>query len=151
MEFLEARKILLAEETNNRLAELLHGETVWLEETSILPKPQLMNIGIETEEEEKALVELNEWITEKGFSPGVLSYDFTDPDSGDQQAIFDLVWPLGIQEELSEPVAVLINEGSEILSLANSAGFRCFTSIESFKNYVQREIVKEVEFGAIDY
>ena len=34
-EFLEARRVLLAEETNKRLAELLHGDTHWLQRLSV--------------------------------------------------------------------------------------------------------------------
>ena len=41
---------------------------------------------------------------------GVLAFDFADPDTGEQKAVFDLAWPNGIQEELSQPVAVLLNE-----------------------------------------
>jgi hypothetical protein len=65
--------------------------------------------------------------------------------SGQQKAVFDLAWPAGLQEELSQPVAVLINESPEVLSLASSAGFRCFTGVDEFKNYVLKEILNEVE------
>lgn len=51
-----------------------------------------------------------------------------------QQAVFDLAWPSGLQEGLSEPVAVLINEGADVLSVASRAGFRCFTGIDEFKS-----------------
>ena len=144
-EFLEARKILLADETNERMAGLLHGETVWLERPSPAPERPVINIGIETEDEEKAINELNKWIQEQDMHPGIIEYDFTDPVSGQQKAVFDLAWPAGLQEELSQPVVVLINESPEVLSLASSAGFRCFTCVDEFKNYVFKEILNEVE------
>ena len=128
------------------MEELLHGESNWLEGTSVLPQPRLLNIGIESEEEEQSLHQLNNWVKDKGLTQGKMAYEFTDPESGDQQAIFDLAWPAGLQQELSQPVAVLINEGAEILSFANRAGFRCFTSVESFMNYALSEILKETEF-----
>ena len=34
----------------------------------------------------------------------------------------DLAWPNGIQEELSQPVAVLLNEGKETIAIARSGG-----------------------------
>ena len=55
--------------------------------------------------------------------------------------MFDLVWLNGIQEALSQPVAVLLNENTETLAFANGAGFRCFTTAPSFRDYVQREIL----------
>ena len=57
--------------------------------------------------------------------------------------MFDLAWPDGVQEGLSQPVAVLLNEGEEILALASSAGFRCFIDIAGFKAYLTKEVLKE--------
>lgn len=141
--FLEARKTLLAEETNKRMAELLHGESIWLEGQVVMPTMPTINIGIESELEEKELMDLNEWLSEQNLTTGILSYDFTDRESGAQKAIFDLAWPDGIQEELSQPVAVLLNEAPTVLALASQAGFRCFTKVDDFKNYIKSEILKE--------
>lgn len=144
--FLEARKQLLAEASNKLMGELLHGESQWLTGPVVMPKPQLMNIGIESEEEEESLRKLNAWVMDNGLTPGVISHEFIDPVKGDQYAIFDIAWPNGLQENLSQPVAVLLNEGAEILALANKADYRCFTSVDSFKEYVETEILNEVEF-----
>jgi hypothetical protein len=51
-----------------------------------------------------------------------------------------------LQEELSQPVAVLLNEPAEVIALASQGGFRCFTSAADFKRYVAREIVGEGDF-----
>ena len=72
---------------------------------------------------------------------GILAYDFADPVTGEQRAVFDLVWPNGIQEELSQPVAVLLNEDAETLAIASGAGFRCFTTATDFRAYVHKEIL----------
>ena len=87
----------------------------------------------------------NAWVKERGLHGGELSYEFSDPETGEQQAVFDLVWPNGIQEELSQPVAVLLNEPTETIAVANRAGFRCFTSSDDFRRYVEEEILLEVE------
>lgn len=144
-DFLEARKILLAEETNKRLQDLLHGDKAWLEETVARPAVHTINVGIEDEIEEKELNEINKWVEELGLHQGVLSYELANPENGEQLAVFDLAWPEGLQEGLSQPVTILINEGQEILSLASSAGFRCFTSFEEFRYYVKKEILNEFE------
>ena len=49
----------------------------------------------------------------QGLPRGMLAYDFADAETGEQKAVFDLAWPNGIQEELSQPVAVLLNEGRD--------------------------------------
>ena len=145
-EFLEARRTLLAEETNRRLRELLHDDTHWLQsltaEVSAVPIITAEVIGgISSEEEEQELEILNDWVAEQGLKPGEMSYDFVDVETGEQKAVFDLAWPKGIQEGLSQPVAVLLNEEKEIFALANMAGYRYFESSSDFRQYVEQEIL----------
>lgn len=144
LDFLEARKVLLAEEVNRRLADLLHGETRWLADTAKLTPVAMAaipEVPISVEEEEKLLVELNAWLEQQGLPAGNLAYDLADPTTGQQKAVLDLAWPRGIQQDLSEPVAVLLNEGAHTIGIANEAGFRCFTDVNAFKSYVEREIL----------
>jgi hypothetical protein len=70
-----------------------------------------------------------------------LAFDFADQVSGEQKAVFDLAWPNGIQEALSQPVAVLLNETTETLALASCSGFRCFTTTLGFQDSVRQEIL----------
>lgn len=142
-EFLKARQCLLAEETNRRLADLLHGDTRWIEEPAPGVQPAAAPVlgGITSEEEERTLLDLRAWVAEKGLSPGVLSFDFSDPGTGEQKAVFDLAWPDGIQTGLSRPVAVLLDESDELLRFANDAGYRFFTSVPAFRRYVETEIL----------
>jgi hypothetical protein len=144
LDFLDARRELLAAETNRRLAELLHGDLQWLEgmtkpETSA-PIVSIIS-GMASEAEEEELEALNDWVEAQGLPRGLLAFDFADEVSGEQKAVFDLAWPNGIQEELSQPVAVLLNENTDTLALANRAGFRCFTTAPDFRDYVQHEIL----------
>jgi hypothetical protein len=146
-DFLVTRQELLAAETNKRMAGLLHGDTRWLEgitKPPEAPHPVMVVGGITGEAEEEALVSLNDWVEAQGLPRGQMSFDYTDPDTGEQRAVFDLAWPDGVQEGLSQPVAVLLNEGEETLALASSAGFRCFTDIEGFKVYLMKEVLGEV-------
>ncbi|MCB0713092.1 MAG: DUF262 domain-containing protein [Ignavibacteriae bacterium] len=144
LDFLEARERLLAKELNIRMEELLHGDVQWLGGEA-QAKPTVSDVigGITSEEEEAELERIDEWMVSHGLPRGVLLYDFADPESGEQLAVFDLVWPNGIQEELSQPVAVLLNEDAQTIALASRAGFRCFTSSDTFQNYVRTEILSE--------
>jgi hypothetical protein len=121
---------------------LLHGDLRWLAGAAIvIPPGPSVGDGIASEAEEQELEALNEWIEAQGLARGQFAYNFADPMTGDHEAIFDLAWPNGIQEELSQPVAVLLNEGSGPLTVASQAGFRCFTSVEAFRLYVEKEIL----------
>lgn len=140
--FLEARKALLAAELNRRMEELLHGDIRWLAgPAASIPVVVAAGGGITSEEEEQELESVNEWIESQGLPRGIMAYDFADPATGEQKAVFDLAWPNGIQEELSQPVVVLLNETTETIATASQAGFRCFSNTGEFKKYVEEEIL----------
>jgi hypothetical protein len=141
-EFLAARKMLLAAEVNQRMEELIHGELRWLEgPAASVPVTAAVGGGITSEAEEEQLESLNERMEAEGLPRGVLAYEFVDAATGEQRALFDLAWPNGIQEELSQPVTVLLNESNETVALTSQAGFRCFTAVEEFQLYVRKEIL----------
>jgi len=141
-EFLETRKVLLAAELNKRMEDLLHGDSRWLTgATASVGASTQVSGGISSEEEEEALEALNFWMEGQSLPPGALAFDYSNAETGEQLAVFDLAWPQGIQEELSQPVAVLLNESTEVIAIASEAGFKCFTSISQFKRYVTQEIL----------
>jgi hypothetical protein len=143
LDFLEARKALLATEANKRFAELLHGETRWIGDAAPMPSATVTTAGGVTSETEELEIEaLNDWVEAQGLPRGQVSFDHADPATGAQIAVLDLAWLDGLQPGLTGPVAVLINETPEVLSLASAAGFRCFTSIADFKAYVTADILK---------
>ncbi len=146
--FLESRRALLAAETNKRLKDLLHGELHWMEGTVAPASPRLAALAVSpiSEETDDAELEaLNAWMEENSLPRGILAFDFANGSSDGQQALFDLAWPNGVQEELSGPVAILLHENSDTLMLASNAGFRCFTSVDAFKSYVIKNILATPE------
>lgn len=141
LDFLDARKALLAAETNKRFEDLLHGDTRWIDMTAPSFAPVPVG-GITGEDEELEVAALNDWIESQGLPRGEVGFDYADPETGVQKAVFDLAWPDGLQRGLTSPVAVLLNEAPEVLSLASAAGFRCFTASAEFRTYVEAEILK---------
>ncbi len=89
------------------------------------------------------MVELNAWVQSRGLAEGLLGYELVDDATGEQRAVLDIAWPQGVRQELTEAVAVLIDESAELMSLANSAGFRCFTTADAFRQYVVHEVEGE--------
>lgn len=102
--------------------------TNYVTQTSIahLPREKFMEVPMPVPplREQRAIAEaLSDVDALLGALPrGVLAYDFADAATGEQKAVFDLARPSGIQEELSQPVAVLLNESSETIAIASQAG-----------------------------
>ena len=140
-DFLAERRRLLAAETNRHMANLLHGDTRWLDSAATLePVQKSVPGGITSKDEEVQLEALNKWLEQQDLPRGQMSFDYTDDNTGEQLAVFDLAWPDGIQAGLSDQVAVLLDEGDETLAIAARAGYRCFTRIQDFQTYVATEI-----------
>jgi len=146
-EFLSARRSLLAAEANKRLAEILHGQTEWLDGTTPVAAVTTPTGGPTVETEAQA-DNLNDWIAGLGLAKGEKDFDVTAPETGQQLAVFDIAWPMGLQQGLSAPVALLLTTSDNLLDIANRAGFRCFTSVDSFKDYVAREILGNTRTAA---
>jgi hypothetical protein len=142
LDFLTARRELLAQAANEFLSSLLTGE---IPETEAISESDdvvtAVPGGIVDEAEEELILKTNIWVTEQGLPEGDFLYELVDEDSGELIAVLDLAWPTGIQTGYSDPVALLIDEELETLELASSAGFRCFTDIDSFRHYVHEEIL----------
>ena len=85
---------------------------------------------------------VSDWLVEQGSASGHIAYDYSDPHSAEQKAVFDLAWEDGLQPGLTEPIAVLKDETPETLALASAAGFRCYTTVVELRAYVEAEILK---------
>jgi len=146
--FLAARRELLAEAANAFLDSLLAGAvpeaptapSVLEREAPIVPG------SVESEEEQRKLLELNQWVESQGLPEGEYQFELVDKETEEPLAIVDLAWPSGLQEGLSQPVAVLINEDRETNEIVSRAGFRCFAGDEPFddlpfKEYVKRDVL----------
>ena len=137
-DFLETRRQFLARATN----DLLDG--LRADSSEIYVTDYEMNsvyqraVSIATDEEEILLFEINEWVTSQGIQAGIMGYELVDPSNGSVICVFDLAWPEGLQAELSEPIALLIDEDVEVLEAAGKNGYRFYTKTEDFKEYVNK-------------
>ncbi|MDQ3131077.1 MAG: DUF262 domain-containing protein [Acidobacteriota bacterium] len=144
-DFLAARRELLADAANKFLDGLLAGSIPEPTVTTEVLERTATQIGggITNENEENLLIEYNEWVVGQGLPEGEFLYEIIDENTGDLTAIIDLAWANGLQEGLSQPVALLIDEEKEIEEAVNRAGFKFFTNFEDFKAYVKTDILAE--------
>lgn len=151
LDFLHARQELLADAANQFLNSLLDTKPEIIAEYEITIEPEVIKVfgGIESDEEERILRECNEWVLRMGLSEGDVAYELVN-EEGELIALIDLAWPNGLQQGLSDPVAILIDESHEIEDLLNQMGYRYYTSIKDFRRYVNREIleIEDVVTGA---
>jgi hypothetical protein len=141
-DFIEARKVLLANSANALLTDLNHGPLP----AHIHVQAQLAAAkgGILDEEEARKLEELNDWIEAQRLPRGVISYELADPMDGSIRAILDLAWPEGLQRGLSRPVAVLLNEPNDLILEVQKQDYLVFASIASFRSHVRDEVLAGV-------
>lgn len=154
-EFLIARRQLLADAANRLLEDLLAGQDLQgttagnfipapTKSTAIadeVPVASLESVGVSQEDDEK--LGCAYWAEENGLPVPQIDFICADEASGDELAVFDLVWPEGLQPGFSQPVAVLLNEPREVEEAANRAGYRFFTTVAEFKEYVEKTLVNE--------
>ena len=123
LDFLTARRELLAQAANTFLAKLLSGSVPESDIASVLDR-QVEHIpgSIDSHDEERLLQECNGWVIDQSLLPGEPQYELVDEETRDILAYFDLAWPDGLQQGYSQPVALLLNESDETYTVAQKAG-----------------------------
>lgn len=146
LDFMEARRALLAEAGNAFLESLAHGTVPEAPPLADMPAPAVIDVAgsIDSDDELAELESIRGWVESEGLPTGELEYELADPDTGRALAVLDLAWPEGLQEGLSQPVAVLLDETSETEEIANAHGYRFFTSRQDFEEYVRDQILAGV-------
>ena len=132
-QFLSRRRELLAESANHFLDSLISNSTTQVEIHDYANRDtQTMML----EDEDDNLHEVNRWMNGKGLAEGIINFELTD-EEGKFALMIDIAWPQGIQSDLSEPLALLINDSDLNYEIVNQNGYKYFTSPEDFKTYVE--------------
>jgi hypothetical protein len=142
-DFLAARRDLLTQAANNFLNSLLlNGVAATTADVIVSDDtPCIVSGDIPDDTESDLLLRTNIWVMEQGLPEGEMLFELFDETGQRPLALLDLAWSEGLQTGLSEPVALLIDEEHVVLEEASAAGFRCFTDVNDFRNYVEREIL----------
>ncbi|HEU5110451.1 MAG TPA: hypothetical protein VFT95_18070, partial [Micromonosporaceae bacterium] len=134
LDFLAARRELLAEAANRLLAELRDGETPTPE-----PLQRMTVMGEDdTDDDRTRLVrELVAELSGLGCVEPQVDTEIADPATGRVLAVAEAFWPDGLQPGLGDPVVLELDPGSELPRLAE-LGYQVFTSSDSLSRFVVR-------------
>ncbi|HEY2536021.1 MAG TPA: DUF262 domain-containing protein [Solirubrobacteraceae bacterium] len=138
-DFLEQRRVLLAEATNAFLGDLYDPHLAEHEEVEARATPATpisVADGV-AEDAENTIAAVRDWLRDHGFDDGELDYQLAE-DDGAASFVLDVAWPRGLQVELSEPVALLLNEPAEVFEAAVRNGYKPFQNVVQLKTYAER-------------
>jgi len=147
-QFLLQRQQMLADAANDFLDSLYQlplGDSGY--EYAPIEQGESAPGGISDAEEERQLDAVNDWVLMRGLPAGDKEYELRDKDTGELRAFLDLAWPSGLQEGLSEPVALILNEGADVVKAAMGAGFQIFEDAEEFRTYTARKVLGDLHYG----
>jgi len=139
-DFLARRRELLAEAANKLLDSLLADSfTHETTEQPISERDQPVSVA---DDEETIILGVSEWMVAHGLPEGDI-YHSIESDGGEVVARIDIAWPDGVQPGLSDPIALALDEDSQTYDTIVSAGYRTFTDIDRFKQYVTARYLDE--------
>jgi Protein of unknown function DUF262 len=137
--FLTERQKLLAQAANAFLDELLNGMPSSVALTDYSTELTLSATPTSMDEKDEVQSILS-FVTTNGLPRPELDYEVADSATGETVATVDMAWPKGIQEEFSQPIAVVLEGNGEVTKALNQAGYRFFTDTKSFYHYLEDQM-----------
>jgi hypothetical protein len=145
LDFLAARRQLLADAANAFLAELRSGVTG----ASAI---QLERLGVSSEEVEvdervAEVKRLAQELTALGYGEPAFDAEIADPADGRVLAIAEALWPEGLQVGQGNPIVLELDPAEADLPRLEELGYEVFTNVQSLRGYAQRR--SEVAAGLL--
>ena len=136
LDFLEARRELLASAANGYLHSLMDRESVGFEtmptETIALGRP----VAPEDDSENADVRELVRWVHEQGYAKGEIDQEVVDPVTGAALALAEAYWPDGLREGLDSPVMLELDPEPDSLNALSGLGVLVFTTTSALRDHV---------------
>ncbi len=138
LDFLAARRELLAEAANAFLSSLYGGTAV---PSQSAPQPGTSTVTVATPvvpgDSDGTLQHLIDVAELAGLAAPTIPWEIADDESGELLAWADAAWPNGVQEGLTDPVAFLLEADPEVEARLNELGFRYYTSSVALVRYFE--------------
>lgn len=135
VDFLNARRVLLADAANGFLESLLDGSAA---RTEALPRTALA-VDAEADDRGAALDALMIELAEHAVVPPLRDWQVDDPDTGVRLAVAEAYWPDGLQPGRGEPVVLELDPDDSDIERMQAIGYRVFTSLDALRGFVVRE------------
>jgi hypothetical protein len=136
MDFLEARRALLAAAANSFLNSLLFGTAAQSAAADVGASGSVV-VSPDTDPQTAAVDQLIGWIAEQGYAKPDTGVEVTDPVTGTVLAIAEAFWPNGLQEGMGSPVVLELEpEEADEDGLA-ALGYHVFTSVQGLRDYIR--------------
>jgi hypothetical protein len=129
LDFLEARRELLAEAANGLLDGLLIGSPDTVGDLGRAEPP----VDLETDERSGEVDRLATELAELGFTEPLRDAEIADPGTGHVLAVAEAYWPDGLQPGIGRPVVLELDPETADLSRLSELGFEVFTSIDALR------------------
>jgi len=141
LDFLEARRDLLADASNSFLTGLLKGESVPEAEALLSPAPGSVIPAPVDLQDDRALEigELLSWMLEQGYAEPELGVEVRDPDSAKLLTVAEAFWPNGLQEGLGRPVVLELDPDEADEDGLAAIEYLVFTTTQGLRDYVERQ------------
>jgi hypothetical protein len=133
LDFLQARRELIAAAANDFLQGLLTGGAPLVEEVSLVS-----TVGdVAPDPEALHLADLASRVAGLGFGAPEIDYEIVDAVSGEVQAWADLAWPDGLRSGLTGPVAFLAERDEELERRLGELGWRFYVDEAALWRYLE--------------
>jgi hypothetical protein len=144
LDFLEARRGLLAAAANELLDSLAEGTRPETEQ-----QERSVRVEVIGDTDDAVLQEIAQFAADLGLARPELQFEFVDETSGEALAMADAAWPNGLQEGLTEPIALLLEPDEEMETRLGELGFRFFTSAERLNWYLEKVLGRDLDGDGI--
>ena len=135
IDFLNARRVLLADAANGFLSSLLDGSAAQAESLPRTPAVQDEEADDRAAAVDALLVEL----AEHAVVPPLRDWQVDDPRTGSRLAVAEAYWPAGLQPGRGEPVVLELDPDDSDIERMQAIGYRVFTSLQALREFVERE------------
>lgn len=139
LDFLEARRGLLASATNGFLDSLREGKA---QQQVLMPAGprEVVTVAVPDEDARDAQVtELIDWLVEQGYGVPERDVEVVHPDTRAVLAVAEAYWPNGLQEGIGNPVVLELDPESADEDALEALGMHVFTTIDGLREYVLRQ------------
>jgi Protein of unknown function DUF262 len=145
LDFLAARRQLLADAANGFLAELRSGAAA--PSAILLERLEVSSEDVEVDERVMEVKRLVEELTALGYGEPACDAEIADPVDGHVLAVAEAVWPEGLQTGQGNPIVLELDPADADLPRLEELGYEVFTNIESLRGYAWRR--NEVAAGLL--